>query len=260
MKDFTLEAYRIYLEEIRNSYKNIITFKEYFENLNKYQRFCVLRHDVDRKPKNALRIAEIENEMGLKATYYFRMKRSSFDKAIIENISSMEHEIGYHYECLSDTNGDYDKAYKDFEKNLEKLRAISDIQTISMHGRPFSKFDNRDLWKTKQGKDILNDSNILGEVYLDIDYSDILYISDTGRNWYSDRANVRDKVDSKIKIDFESGEELLNYLNNKTHKRFIFQTHPERWSDATLQYVCQKYRDNLINTLKKLCSSNINET
>ena len=32
----------------------------------------LLRHDVDRRPKNSLRMAILENELGVKATYYFR--------------------------------------------------------------------------------------------------------------------------------------------------------------------------------------------
>jgi hypothetical protein len=252
MKDFTIEAYKEYLKAIQKSFSSIITFKEYFENKDNLIEFCIQRHDVDRKPKNALRIAKIEHEMGLRATYYFRMKRSSYDKSIIEDILNMGHEIGYHYECLSDTNGDYKKAYNEFEHNLRKFRKISDIKTISMHGRPFSKFDNRDLWKTDQGKDILKRNNILGEVYLDIDYSDILYVSDTGRNWHSDRANVRDKVDSKIKIDFDSGDELLNYLSKKPHEKFIFQTHPERWSEKRFEYRVNLLKDCLINMIKRI--------
>lgn len=32
-----------------------------------------MRHDVDRKPQNALRMAKLENDLGIKVTYYFRI-------------------------------------------------------------------------------------------------------------------------------------------------------------------------------------------
>jgi hypothetical protein len=38
---------------------------------NKSEQFCLVRHDVDRKPLNALKMAEIENKLGVKSTYYF---------------------------------------------------------------------------------------------------------------------------------------------------------------------------------------------
>ena len=31
--------------------------------------------------------------------------------------------------------------------NLDKLRKLADIQTICMHGSPYSKFDNKKLWE-----------------------------------------------------------------------------------------------------------------
>jgi hypothetical protein len=36
----------------------------------------------------------------------------------------MGHEIGYHYEVLSEANGDPEKAIELFRSNLEKLRQI----------------------------------------------------------------------------------------------------------------------------------------
>ena len=66
-------------------------------------------------------MAEIENNYGVRSTYYFRAKKNVFVPQIILKIAEMGHEIGYHYECLSDTNGDVEKALIDFE-NLKKLR------------------------------------------------------------------------------------------------------------------------------------------
>ena len=71
------------------------------------------------------------------------------------------------------------KALKDFEYNLNKLRAVAPIKTISMHGRPLKSQDNRDLWREKESQSPLKHVRVLGEVYLDIDYKDIAYINDT---------------------------------------------------------------------------------
>jgi hypothetical protein len=57
------------------------------------------------------------------------------------------HEVGYHYENMSDCDGNTTEALLDFEKKLSEFRKHVPISTISMHGRPMKKYDNRDLWK-----------------------------------------------------------------------------------------------------------------
>jgi hypothetical protein len=99
-----------------------------------------------------------------------------------------------------------------------------------MHGRPFRPFDNRDLWRAPEYHRLLAERfALLGEVYLDICYDDILYITDTGRNWTQDAGNLRDKVESKVGRDFASTKELLAYLGEAPHPRFVFSVHPHRW-------------------------------
>ncbi|MHA1468780.1 MAG: hypothetical protein ACTSP6_11990, partial [Promethearchaeota archaeon] len=104
----------------------------------------------------------------------------------------------------------------------------------------------------ENSKNVEKKYNLIGEIYLDIDYSDIAYINDTGRNWNSTKSNLRDKVNSKIKTDFSSSQRLLNYLNNEPHPKLIFQIHPERWSDNYLEYIVQFLKDKSINFVKCL--------
>jgi len=60
--------------------------------------FVILRHDVDRKPGMALEMAQMKKDMGIRATYYFRMMPGVFEPEIIRMIRDMGHEIGYHYD------------------------------------------------------------------------------------------------------------------------------------------------------------------
>ena len=57
---------------------------------------------MDRKPGNALVIGKFEKEAGIRASYYFRIVKESYDENIIKKIAEMGHEIGYHYENLSE--------------------------------------------------------------------------------------------------------------------------------------------------------------
>src|SRR6266404_1823402 len=124
MSDFTLNAYQGYLIAIKNKFPSILTFKEYFDNPNFFDHFCLIRHDVDRKPVNSVNMARIENSLGIKATYHFRTRSYTLKESNIKEIHELGHEIGYHYECLSDTNGNIDAALLEFEKNLNRLRNI----------------------------------------------------------------------------------------------------------------------------------------
>ena len=253
MRDFTLKEYSRYIDAILNVNDNILQFQEYF-NLNpKPDKFVIIRHDVDRMPYRALNMAKLESKKGVKSTYYFRSKMHTFKPRIIKEIATLGHEIGYHYESLSDTNGNMDLALADFEENLSKFREIVPLQTISMHGRPLSDFDDRDLWNhTRNHQKLLGELGILGEVYLDIDYSDIAYINDTGRNWLSTKSNLRDKIDSSVNTDFENNKDLYNSLSSGKFDKIIFQIHPERWNDGLLPWTLQYGFDLAANTLKAL--------
>lgn len=253
MRDFTLSQYRRYLSAIQNAGIHFVRYVDFMKQPESFSTFCLIRHDVDRKPMNALRMAQLEHQMGIVATYYFRTKKHTLKKEIIQKIEALGHEIGYHYENLSDTDGDMQKAMEDFKYNLNNLREIATIQTCAMHGRPLKPYDNRDLWKDKVNHQVLKDDlDIIGEVYLDIDYTDIAYINDTGRNWTSGKSNVRDKVISNVKADFENKKQLMSFLENKKHDKLVFQIHPERWSNDLIDWMLQYGKDLGVNTVKAL--------
>jgi len=250
MRDYTLEIYKYYLS-IFQSYLPFYRFDEFLEENQSLKKFCLIRHDVDRKPTNALKMAHLEHEMGIVSTYYFRIKKNTFIPAIIKEIESLGHEIGYHYECLSDENGNVEKALELFKNDLSKFRSIANVKTISMHGRPLKPYDNRDIWRNASNYNILQkELKILGEIYLEIDYRDIAYINDTGRNWTSSKSNRRDKVNSDIECNFENNTELIDAIKSERFQKVVFQIHPERWSYNSVEYYSQKFKDEAINLIK----------
>jgi len=58
----------------------------------------ILRHDVDQQPASALRMAAIETELGVRATWYFRWRTAQ--PRVIERIAANV-PIGLHYETLT---------------------------------------------------------------------------------------------------------------------------------------------------------------
>ena len=135
-----------------------------------------MRHDVDKRPHFSLRLAQLEHDLGVKGTFYFRIVKSSFDPEVISAIADLGHEIGYHYEDLALESGDVVRAFESFERNLATLREHAPIRTICMHGSPMSKHDNRLLWDHYNYRDL----DLIAEPYLDVDYNEAFYITDTG--------------------------------------------------------------------------------
>lgn len=253
MTDFTLRIYQDYARALKGSFALILRFDEYFAAEPRPGQFCLVRHDVDRNPYRALRMARLENLLGLKTTYYFRANRTIFKTAIARAIHEWGHEIGYHYESLSETKGCRDLAIKDFERNLSAMRKIVPVNTVARHGRPLGKYDNLDLWRDPDDYSIMKRKyGLLGEVYLEIDYSDVAYITDTGRNWSSFKSNKRDIVQSHIKTEFRNGKELLRYFRNSPHPRLVFVVHPERWTELMPAYCARYLFDYAANRAKDL--------
>jgi hypothetical protein len=59
-----------------------------------------------------------------------------------------------------------------------------------MHGSPRSKYDSKDIWH----KFSYCDLGIIGEPYFDTDFSQVFYLTDTGRRWDGYKVSVRDKI------------------------------------------------------------------
>lgn len=225
MKDFTFALYKELLEAFLSNKYKIQTYEDFINSPK--DRVVILRHDVDRRAQNSLATAKIENELGVQASYYFRIVPASFNPIIINEIKTMRHEIGYHYENLSKKNGDYEEAIKDFDKNLDILKKFFPIKTICMHGSPMSNWDNRDLWDKYSYKDY----GIIGEPYFDIDFNRIFYITDAGRSWNNIEVSIRDKISSKHNISINSTNDIIQLINSTyAPDQIMINVHPHNWA------------------------------
>jgi hypothetical protein len=249
LKDFTIYAYKELLDALILAGYKFQTFRDYLKN--PLEKVVILRHDVDKKPGNSLRFAEIEHEKGLRASYFFRAVPESLHVDKLMAIKALGHEIGYHYEDMDPAKGDHEKAIKSFEENLAKLRKLALINTICMHGSPLSKYDNKELWQHYDYRDY----GIIGEPYFDVDYSKLFYITDTGRKWNNRDASIRDKVDSSFEIDVKSTEHFIELIREgKMPEQMMINTHPQRWNDDLLPWVVELVSQTVKNQIKKIIS------
>ncbi|AKB84288.1 hypothetical protein [Methanococcoides methylutens] len=244
-RDFTIFKFRDLCEAIADTYPTV-TVADYIEDKCP-EKFVLMRHDVDRMPGHALETAKIEYELGIKSTYYFRSIKGVFKPDVIENISDMGHEIGYHYETLSETNGDFQKSIELFQSHLDAFRDICEVKTICMHGRPLSKYDNRDLWKTYDFKKY----GIIGEAYLSAG-KDLHYFTDTGRRW-DNRNSIRDFLPgSSESTHVDTTDNLIKLIKTADFNNFYILSHPERWSLNIFDWGVYYGLDIVVNLGKKV--------
>jgi hypothetical protein len=270
--DFTLETYKRLLNTLIDQGFSFQHFEEYITKPS--TKIIVLRHDVDLLPYNALRIAEIETNLSIRASYHFRIVKESNDIECIKKIIDFGHEIGYHYEDLNlvaNRLTTHDSrpikinikekllisAYESFIENLRYFRQFYPVKVISMHGSPKSKYDSRDIWE----KFNYRTSGIICEPYFDIDYSKVLYLTDTGRRWNGYKFNLRDKVIAGFgsttgkplseKFNFRSTSDIIRaILNNELPDQIIINTHPQRWTDKPVPWMKELGWQNVKNVGK----------
>jgi len=205
-RDFTLEAYAKLLDAM--SGYNVVTVEQFLRGCK--EPFIVLRHDVDKHPERAVRMARLENAKGIRATYYFRWMGGFPEKEILEVIG-FGHEAGYHYENLSELDGDKVKALADFVEKLADMRRLTPVNTVAMHGIPLSRVRNADMLV---GVDLAK-YGLLGEPYISPEFAELAYMTDIGRRWSSTAATtsatkgkpIEEKIkdtDAFIRLNFET--------------------------------------------------------
>ena len=248
MRDFTIKMFKAVCSEVKNQGYVPITVDDYCSGkADLKSKNIIFRHDVDKKIDTALRMATIEYEMNIRATYYFRYIPTVFQPAIIQKIKDLNHEIGYHYEVLDKTNGNHEQAIVLFEKELESLRETADIRTACMHGNPIKPWSNRDLWKTYDYQKF----GIIGEPYLSIDYNKFLYFSDTGRTW-SGKYTVKDVVDKPNTEKIRHTHDIITLMKSGRCPHICMLIHPNRWSDDTVDWFSELLWQNVKNMGKQL--------
>lgn len=242
--DFTLKAYKTLLHTIRNSGYVFQTFEDFI--VDPMEKVIVLRHDVDERPENALKMAELENALGIRATYYFRVVKISNNPDIIKKIVKLGHEIGYHYEDLSLNNGNIEKAVKSFKSNLQYFRSYYPVSTVCMHGSSFSSYDNRNIWESHS----LDEFKLIAEPYLSVDFSKVFYITDTARRWDAGKYTIRDTVSGKYNLSFHSTMDIIQSIkSNGFPNQAIVQSHT-LWTNNIIEWIWLELRERIRNPLK----------
>lgn len=253
MLDFTIKQYEVFLTALQEQNYTFQPFSEYI--IQPAKRVIMLRHDVDNRKQNSLLFAKLLHTRGIKGSFYFRIVPASMDKDVIKQIAGMGHEIGYHYEDITfahklsssrtTKNDVYALAWKLFRKHLSQLREICPINTISMHGSPRSRYDNKALWQKYDFREL----GIIGEPYLDVNFNEVAYFTDTGRRWNGHDVSIRDKVADGFNFNFRTTQQIIENINRLPDK-IMFTFHPQRWTDRPLPWLRELIMQNIKNVVK----------
>jgi hypothetical protein len=242
VRDFTMAKYGELCRVLLGAGYTPVTVEQYLAG-GSGGRTVILRHDVDRKPENALKMAELEHALGVVSTYYFRHPHT-FIPEIIEQVLSFGHEVGYHYEVLAKAKGDYEEAIGLFARELEEFRSLCDVKTICMHGSPLSRYDNRDLWKRYD----FGEFGLVGEAYLSMAGKGLRYLTDTGRNW-GGKHSVRDAMPGAeaVPLSVATTDDLARWIGSAGEEGLYLTVHPERWAVSEGEWAIGSLTDLAVN-------------
>lgn len=242
---FGFSDYKRFLDTALANDWTFLTVEEYLQTTTPPEPFVVLRHDIDRRVANAVEMATIEANRDIRATYYLR--EQTFDPETAQLLDSHGHEIGYHYEDYVKAAGDLQAAHERFADTLSRFRQHVDVTTVCSHGNPLSPYSNLDMWREDYD---FSDYGLLGEAYLSVESeaeypADLLYLSDTGRDWnleIPEFGNIR------------TTEDLTAFIDEQAHPRLYLLVHPCRWSKSRRELIQRSSWDLVAETVKSLAS------
>lgn len=222
--EFTYDAYRNLLQLLKQEQYSFRDYHTYEDT----QRCVILRHDIDQSPLAALKMAELEAEEGVRATYFLLLRTDFYNPtskvmlSAVRKIHDLGHEIGLHFDEMA-----YDGTLtpeETVQKILLEAQMLSSIlqlpiTTVSMH-RPSKNTLEADF-------QIPGMINSYGKTF----FHDFKYLSDSRRNW---REPVLDIVRSgeydRLHIlthafwyhdrELEMAETILNYIEEAKTQRY----------------------------------------
>jgi hypothetical protein len=173
---FSLDDYRLLLRALKQRGATARPLSE-LPDTTGAENFVCLRHDIDCHLLGTLDMAAIENEEGMRSTYYVLMTghynpRSKACRAVLEKLTALGHEIGLHYD-LSTYPVEPDAALRHLRNETAALSdaAQAAVRTISCH------------YPHKGLPDFFKSSDEFVHCHDPRYTKDLLYVSDSSRGW-----------------------------------------------------------------------------
>ena len=181
---FTYQGYKelIFLLRAHN-----YTFSDYYD-WRDYAKPVIIRHDIDSSPEKALQLAKIENEIGVRSTYFVLLTSEFYNifsvrvQNSLKGLLALGHTIGLHFDekRYPAIFGDPQKCKEHILQEAEILGNVLGlrIRVVSMH-RPSKEMLEENL-------------HIPGMVnsYSTVFFREFKYLSDSRRCWREPVADI----------------------------------------------------------------------
>lgn len=189
--DFTLDNYkRLIILAKENGFQFILHKDEFVSD----RKDVIWRHDVEFEPDIALKMAQIEHEEGIVASYFFQLHSECYNlfdihyREIFHEIKKLGHLVGLHFDCAYWNIADEKQLdeYITLDKEYLVRNMGVEVDTFSFHNTtPFtnsclkyrygglinvySSFfkeqynycgDSLGYWRFDRLEDVLNDENV----------------------------------------------------------------------------------------------------
>ena len=178
---FSIEHWREVLERALEMGYRFCSFYDYAAGLKDAELTILLRHDVDTSLEKAIRLARIEGNLGIIATYFMRLHSRFYNpketsaRKLIMKLSQMNVEIGLHYDLqhYQEAGGEPIKVLAEDAEMLGEM-VSKPIRICSAHRAgslpPFNAGDVRR-------------AGLLYEAYEPPFFNKVKYISDSRGQW-----------------------------------------------------------------------------
>ncbi len=134
--DFTLAGYqRLIATLAAKGYRCVL-----YPDGDPAARHLILRHDIDMDPEAAVRVAELENRVGVVATYFVLVRSELYNPAskagtrAVHRLIELGHEVGLHFDATL-----YENDLRVLAQGAESERRVLEmttgqaIRTLSLH-------------------------------------------------------------------------------------------------------------------------------
>jgi len=129
---FPASQYRNLIESLKADGYRFILPRDYTGH--EQGKVAIIRHDVDIKYNSVL--IDVERSEGVRSAFYLRPDGDYFTQSIsfFEGLQAQGWEIGFHYDSLSRSSGNFTQAITLFSAQLQYLRMFFNISTVTAHG------------------------------------------------------------------------------------------------------------------------------
>ncbi len=179
--NFSLKHYEECLKLAKEKGFKFLSFNE-FDKKNKYEKTIFMRHDVDVQVDIAMKMAKIENNLGIKSTFFLRLHGNYNPYNILTHrkfleIKNLGHEIGLHFEPDFSALNKRDMI-NDIKFSITVLEHLFSCKIVSISPHEPLRTGNLTM-----SNEIIKELGVKYHAYDDKFIKDMKYISDSSCNW-----------------------------------------------------------------------------